>query len=121
MPKISKVYLTGGDGVGWALDECLHHTKEALGGIVEFTGLRRCNVVHSLWLMDIVSIPWWRLIGKKVICDMPGMPWRFFMPEMYKKYGRAFNVTDYFLPHNDRDKRWLEQKGFPHLLRSLCS
>ena len=37
-----KVFLTGGDGWGWALDEDLNLTKKALEGIVEFADLANC-------------------------------------------------------------------------------
>ena len=47
--KRPKVFLTGGDDIGWALDEDLRLTRKALEGFVEFTDLETCEVVHSVW------------------------------------------------------------------------
>lgn len=47
---MAKVFLTGGDSVGWALDEDPRLTRRALESVVEFTGLESSDVVHSIWL-----------------------------------------------------------------------
>ena len=52
-----KVFLTGGDDIGWALDEDLRLTRKALEGFVEFTDLEACEVVHSVWWEPLLSKP----------------------------------------------------------------
>ncbi len=72
-----KVFLTGGDGMGWALDEDLSLTRRALEGIVEFTDLEHCEVVHSVWWEGLLRLPKEQLIGKRIICHVPGEPFRY--------------------------------------------
>jgi glycosyltransferase involved in cell wall biosynthesis len=75
-----KVFLTGGDNVGWALDEDLNLMRQVLEQItdVELTDLDSCDVVHSCWWLALEKIPVEKLKGKKVICHMSGEPFRYF-------------------------------------------
>jgi len=41
--------LTGGDDIGWALDEDLRLIKEAIENMVELVDLSECDVVHTAW------------------------------------------------------------------------
>jgi len=72
-----KVFLTGGDGLGWALDDDLNLTKRALERIVEFTDLKHCEVVHSVWWEKLLALPKEALVGKRIICHVPGEPNRY--------------------------------------------
>jgi glycosyltransferase involved in cell wall biosynthesis len=65
-----RVFLTGGDRIGWALDEDLRLTKQALQDIVEFTDLEEAEVVHSVWWEGLRLIPADQLSGKRIICHM---------------------------------------------------
>jgi len=77
-----KVFLTGGDGIGWAVDEDLRLTKQAFEGFVDLADLAECEVVHGLWWWSLLPIPPENLIGKRVICHVPGEPFRYFaVPE----------------------------------------
>jgi hypothetical protein len=78
MRVLPKVFLTGGDGVGWALDEDLALIKQALDGVVQFTGLDECEVVHSMWWESLLKIPPGKFWGNRVICQVPGEPFRYF-------------------------------------------
>jgi glycosyltransferase involved in cell wall biosynthesis len=76
MQKI-KVCLIGGDNSSWALDDDLRLTRRALDGIVEISTLKDCDVIHSVSWMEVVKIPKNLLIGKHVICHIPGEPFRY--------------------------------------------
>jgi glycosyltransferase involved in cell wall biosynthesis len=75
-----KVFLTGGDNVGWALDEDLRLTRQALEQIpeIELVDLDSCDVIHSCWWFALEKIPAEKFAGKKVICHMSGEPFRYF-------------------------------------------
>jgi len=73
---LTKVFLTGGDGVGWALDNDLALTRAALERRIEPCGLAECEVVHSMWWAALADIPARALAGKRVICHMAAEPLR---------------------------------------------
>lgn len=72
-----KVFLTGGDGIGWAVDEDLRLTRKALEGVVDFVDLPESEVVHSVWWEGLMMIPMESLAGKRIICHVPGEPFRY--------------------------------------------
>ncbi len=68
-----KVFLTGGDGTGWALDDDLRATRESLLGLpqlIELTDLDNCEVVHCMWSEELAAIEPWQLAGKRVVCHL---------------------------------------------------
>lgn len=71
------MFLTGGDGVGWALDEDLRLTRQALEGIVALSDLADCEVVHSVWWEPLLALAPEQLAGKRVICHVAGEPHRY--------------------------------------------
>jgi len=71
------VYLTGGDGIGWAVDEDLKLTREALEPIVDLVELPESEVVHSVWWEGLMMLPPEQLAGKRIICHVPGEPFRY--------------------------------------------
>ncbi|MCA1959971.1 MAG: glycosyltransferase, partial [Desulfomonile sp.] len=72
-----RVFLSGGDGIGWAVDEDLKLTREALAGLVDFVDLDDAEVVHMLWWEALLQVPEERLEGKRIICHIPGEPYRY--------------------------------------------
>jgi len=77
-----KVFLTGGDGIGWAVDEDLKLTAKAVASIVDLVDLEQSEVVHSVWWEGLRMIPPESLSGKRIICNVPGEPFRYFaVPE----------------------------------------
>lgn len=72
-----KVYLTGGDGVGWAIDEDLKLARQCLDGIVEFTELDECDVIHSAWWEGLNLLDRTALDRKKIVCHVPAEPFRY--------------------------------------------
>lgn len=73
-----KVFLTGGDDIGWALDEDLRLIKEAIEYMVELVDLSECDVVHTAWWEGLNMWPKESLMGKRIICHIPGEPFRYF-------------------------------------------
>jgi glycosyltransferase involved in cell wall biosynthesis len=68
-----KVFLTGGDGTRWALDDDLRATRESLSGLaplIEFADLDNCDVVHCMWSEGLAAIESWQLAGKRVVCHL---------------------------------------------------
>ncbi len=72
-----RVFLTGGDGLGWALDDDLRLTRRALEGTVSFSDLDSCDIVQSMWWERLAEIPEEALLGKRVVCHVPGEPFRY--------------------------------------------
>ena len=73
-----KVFLTGGDDIGWAVDEDLRLARQAMEGIVDLVDLPESEIVHSAWWEGLTMIPPERLKGKRVICHISGEPFRYF-------------------------------------------
>ncbi len=72
-----KVYLTGGDDIGWAIDEDLKLARRSLEGIVDFTGLEDCDVVHSVWWEGLNMLDRRALEDKTIVCHVPAEPFRY--------------------------------------------
>ncbi len=73
-----KVFLTGGDEIGWALDEDLKLIREAIQNMVELVDLPECEVVHTAWWQGLTMCSKESLVGKRIICHVPGEPFRYF-------------------------------------------
>jgi glycosyltransferase involved in cell wall biosynthesis len=71
------VFLTGGDGLGWALDEELRLAALSMGDSVELTDLRDAEIVHSMWWRGLLPIPHRDLVGKRVFAFPASEIWRF--------------------------------------------
>ncbi len=73
-----RVFLTGGDGIGWAVDEDLKLARQAMAGTVDLVDLPESEVVHSVWWEGMMMTPLEGLTGKRIICHVPGEPFRYF-------------------------------------------
>jgi glycosyltransferase involved in cell wall biosynthesis len=73
-----KVFLTGGDGIGWAVDEDLRLTAKALAPLADLVDLPVSHVVHAMWWEGLMMLPPEDLAGKRIICHIPGEPFRYF-------------------------------------------
>lgn len=82
--KQPKVFLTGGDHSGWALDEDVRLTQEALKNIVELTDFEQCEIVHSVWWEPLLALPTAALAQKFVLCHMSGEPFRYVSLPRYR-------------------------------------
>ena len=83
--KKPKVYLTGGDGIGWAVDEDLKLIGRAIEGIVDLVDLQSCEIVHSAWWFSLIGLPLEQLVGKRILCHVPGEPFRYFAVPEHRK------------------------------------
>ncbi len=72
--KKPRVFLTGGDDMGWAVDEDLKLTRQAIEPIVDLVDLDDAEIVHGLWWQSLMLWPTERLEGKRIICHVPGEP-----------------------------------------------
>ncbi|TLY18988.1 MAG: hypothetical protein E6K67_05880 [Nitrospirae bacterium] len=72
----TRVYLTGGDSAGWALDEELKMVRDSLTTLsrVEFSRLDNCEVVHCLNPLMLRELNTAALAGKRIVCHVPGDP-----------------------------------------------
>lgn len=70
--------MTGGDDVGWAVDEDLRLTRQAVERVAYLVDLSACDVVHSMWWEGLMMLSPDDLIGKHVVCNVPGEPSRYF-------------------------------------------
>jgi len=56
-----RVHLTGGDGIGWAVDEDLRLTRRAIEKLVDLVDLQSCEIVHSAWWYALLELPFEQL------------------------------------------------------------
>jgi glycosyltransferase involved in cell wall biosynthesis len=105
-----KVFLTGGDKVGWALDEDLKLTESALNGVVEFADLSVCQVVHSVWWEALLELPNGALVGKTVVCHMSGEPRRYLA---IARFCHMTSVVGLWIVRTSQAARQLTGLNFP--------
>lgn len=108
-----KVFLTGGDGIGWAVDEDMKLVKEALADIVEFVDLPESEVVHSLWWEGLMLIPVDNLHGRRIVCHIPGEPFRYFtMP----RHRHALPMVGKWVTRNSQAATQMSSLGISHVM-----
>jgi glycosyltransferase involved in cell wall biosynthesis/2-polyprenyl-3-methyl-5-hydroxy-6-metoxy-1,4-benzoquinol methylase len=73
-----RTYLTGGDGVGWALDNDLLLLRQALRDIVAEVPPETAEVIHSVWWEGLPALHDSSRGVRKILCHMSGEPWRYF-------------------------------------------
>jgi glycosyltransferase involved in cell wall biosynthesis len=105
-----KVFLTGGDDVGWAVDEDLKLTRQAIAPIVELVDLSEAEIVHSVWWEGLMLQPEEKLRGKKVFCHVPGEPFRYFTAP---KHRLALPLVGRWITRTTQAARQLESINIP--------
>ncbi len=80
-----KVFLTGGDDIGWAVDEDMKLAREALSPEVDLVDLEQSEIVHAVWWQGLLMWPLEKLSGKRIICHVPGEPFRYFTVTEHRK------------------------------------
>lgn len=108
MPKI---YLTGGDGVGWALDEDVRLTRKAIERRVELTALESCDVLHSVWWEPLLSMPPAALAAKRIVCHMSGEPFRYLS---LPRHRHAAGAVDCWITQTTQAAEQCAAIGLPH-------
>ena len=106
--KKIKVFLTGGDGLGWAIDEDIRLSALALESVVDLADLEECEVVHMAWWEGLNLLPWDKVRGKWIVSHVPGEPFRYFslMPHRH-----AVPVISTWISRNSQAKSQLESVG----------
>lgn len=79
-----KVYLSGGDGLNWALDEDLRLTEAAIADLVDRVELAACDVLHMVWWESLLALPEAAIAGKRVICHMPNRPFHYLKQPAFR-------------------------------------
>jgi len=108
-----KVFLTGGDDIGWAVDEDLRLTHRAVAPIVNFTELANCDVVHCVWWEGLLMLPRDQLVGKRVICHVPGEPFRYFAVPRHR---HAFDMVGLWVTRSSQARKEMNSVGIPSTL-----
>ena len=103
-----RVHLTGGDGIGWAVDEDLRLTRRAIEKLVDLVDLQSCEIVHSAWWYALLELPFEQLLGKRIICHVPGEPFRYFsIPE----HRRAMEIVGRWITPTSRAHYQMQSVG----------
>lgn len=89
-----KVYLTGGDDIGWAIDEDLKLARQSLEGVVDFAGLTECEVIHCVWWEGLNMIEKPLLANKTIVCHVPAEPFRYLSLPSHR---HVMNVVDVWI------------------------
>ncbi len=82
---ITRLHLTAGDSVGWAIDEDMRLVRESLAGVCEITSLARAQAVHCGWWVNLLPYSRADFRGKHVICSAENPPYYYVtLPEFLK-------------------------------------
>lgn len=111
MNKI-KVFLTGGDGINWALDYDIKNVEEELD-FVRFTELKECDIVHSVWWNALSDIPISELKGKRIICQIVNDPYHRIIIPNFKK---ALNLVNIWIAPSNRASNRLGDFGISSIV-----
>ncbi len=101
-----KVFLTGGDGIGWAIDEDLKLIRLAVDDIVELTPLPESEVVHSVWWEGLTMFTRDQLLGKRIVCHVSGEPFRYLSLPAHRA---AFSMVGQWITRTAQ--AWQQMKG----------
>lgn len=110
--KKPKVFLNGGDEIGWAIDEDLRLSRLAMENIVEFASLEDCEVVHSVWWEGLIRLDARQLKSRIVLCHVPGEPFRYFGVPGHR---HAMSVVNLWVPRTSQAERQLRSLGINSL------
>ncbi|MGC8658726.1 MAG: glycosyltransferase [Desulfomonilaceae bacterium] len=106
--KRIKVFLTGGDSLGWAIDEDIRLSAMALGGIVDLVDFDESEVVHMAWWEGLNLLPWDKIQGKWIVSHVPGEPFRYFSLMTHR---HAVPLISTWISRNSQAKKQLESVG----------
>ena len=106
-----KVCLTGGDGVGWALDEDVRLTRQAIERRVEFTAVEHCEVLHSVWWEPLLSMAPAACSAKRIVCHMSGEPFRYLC---LPRHRHVVSAVDRWITQTTQATKQCAAVGLPH-------
>ncbi|MCI5217608.1 MAG: glycosyltransferase [Candidatus Electrothrix sp. LOE2] len=116
MKQPLKVYLTGGEGSNWALDQDFENTRHALSslaGQVELVELEEAEIIHSVWHNALNKIDPKLLSKKKVICHICTNPFKMMEDVTSALY---FDTVDLWVTQTGEANKAAEQLTWPHFL-----
>ena len=108
-----EVFLTGGDGIGWAVDEDLKLTRRAIESIVDFADLSDCEVVHCVWWEGLAMLSVEQLIGKRIVCHVSGEPFRYFAVPRHR---HAIDMVGLWVTRSSQARCEMDSVGIPSRL-----
>lgn len=116
MGKPLRLFMTAGDGIGWAIDQDLQLIRRSLGNNVEMSSLEDAHVVFCPWWERLVGNPRTRqpglpaelLNGKRIICNSPNRPYHEFKDPFYS---RAQEIVGRWIVVSSEAKREMESVG----------
>lgn len=80
------MFLTGGEGIGWALDidlEMARRSFQSLPRLIQFTSLESADIVWSVYALALTAMEDWQLTGKRIVCQMDNdVFWLMHQPYM---------------------------------------
>jgi glycosyltransferase involved in cell wall biosynthesis len=107
----TRVCLTGGDGIGWALDEDVRLTRKAIESRVELTAMESCEVVHSVWWEKLLSMLTPEFSSKRIVCHMSGEPFRYLS---LPRHRHVVGHVDCWITQTREATRQCAAIGLPH-------
>lgn len=113
-----KVFITGGDGFGWALDEDLKAARKLFSDFIFTTNISDAEIVYSIWPRKLLEIPENDLINKKIICAFDNPP-SFWIRQ--PEFARLFRIVGLWVCHSRQSKEEAESLQlnviyFPYIL-----
>lgn len=105
-----RVFLTGGDDIGWAVDEDLKLTRQAIEPVANLVDLAEAEIVHGVWWESLMLLQRDRLHGKRVVCHVPGEPFRYFAVPDHR---RALPIVGRWITRTTQAARQLESIHIP--------
>ena len=104
-----RVFLTNGDGIGWAIDEDRAHVIAALTNVQIVDRLAAADTVLAFWWAPLFEFSPVELRGKRVLCMMHGDPGRFLaMPD----HRHIMEQVDLWITRSKRVLARLQAMGF---------
>lgn len=104
------VFLTGGEGIGWAVDEDLRLARNAMEGLVDFVSLPESEIIHCAWWEGLMLMKPLDLEGRTIICHVPGEPFRYLGVPSHR---HAVPLVDLWVTRTSQANHQLKSVGIP--------
>lgn len=108
--RTPKIFFTGKDNIGWALDEDLRLTLRSLQDVGISTSLADCDIIHSIWWESLLKIPNEQLSGKRILCHFSGEPARYLT---LPKFNKILKIVGHWIPRSDQAYQECQNLGIP--------
>jgi glycosyltransferase involved in cell wall biosynthesis len=105
------VFFTGGDRVGWAMDEDLRLLRVAAKQLAADVPLKKANIVHSVWWLPLVRMPRHRLVGRRIVVHLSGELGRYLVEP---GFADALKMVSLWVARSRRGAAELKAAQLPH-------